>query len=291
MQTKHQIQQLLASTGLSPNKRLGQNFLIDLNLMRLLLDTAKPTDSDIVLEIGCGTGSLTQGLSELAGCVIAVEFDKNLADIARQQTCEKENVEIINADILEKKSSVNPIVLEKISSAQKQLQGRLLLIANLPYSVACPAIINLITGPLTVKAMFVTVQKEVADRMTASPGDGHYGIMSILMQIAGSVKLLKILSPSVFWPQPVVDSAMVSFIRCEQKAKRIKNMQLFRDCLGLFMQHRRKQLKGCTKFATGRLAKLDWDHIFAQTGINPCNRPEQLSPEDYLSIANLCSVP
>ena len=101
MQTKHQIQYLLESEGISPDKRLGQHFLIDLNLMRLLIEAAQIGSDDVVLEVGCGTGSLTQGLSERGGEVIAVEIDENLTRIAKGQLADKKNVEIINTDVLE----------------------------------------------------------------------------------------------------------------------------------------------------------------------------------------------
>ena len=105
MQTKRQIQQLLASAGASPNKQLGQHFLIDLNLMRLLVDSADITTDDVVLEVGCGTGSLTEALAERAGKVVSVEVDRALAEIARTRLAKAGNVEIINADALESKAA------------------------------------------------------------------------------------------------------------------------------------------------------------------------------------------
>jgi len=291
MQSKHQIKQLLAYAGVSPNKRFGQNFLIDLNLMNLLTEKARIKKEDIVLEIGCGTGSLTEPLAEKAGKVIAVELDHTLANIAKHQLAGKKNVEVINTDILKNKNTINPCFIEKIIAARKKTthHARLLLVANLPYNVATPVIMNLITGPLTVDAFFVTVQREVADRMLAKPGSKNYGVLTILMDAAGTVKIIKILKPAVFWPKPSVDSAMISFVRSEDKINRIKDMQLFRDCVNLFMQHRRKQIKSCTRFAKGQLAKIEnWPEIFRQTGINPTHRPAKLSCADYLAIADLC---
>lgn len=289
MQTKRQIQQLLSSAGVSPNKRLGQNFLIDLNLMNLLIDTADIRKNDLVLEVGCGTGSLTEGLAEKAGKVIAVELDRTLADITKHQLAGKKNLEIINTDVLKNKNTIKACIIDKINAARKKTTARFLLVANLPYNVATPVMINLITGPLTVDAMFVTIQKEVADRMTANPGSKSYGALTILLNATGTVKIIKILKPSVFWPKPAVDSAMISFVRNEDKISQIKDMQLFRDCINLFMQHRRKQIKSCTRFAKGQLAKIEnWPEIFRQAGINPTRRPAKLSCADYLAIADLC---
>jgi 16S rRNA (adenine1518-N6/adenine1519-N6)-dimethyltransferase len=289
MQTKQQIQQLLASAGISPNKHLGQHFLIDLNLMRLLVDSADIGGDDAVLEVGCGTGSLTEELAEKAGRVIAVEVDGLLATVAGEQLAEKKNVSVLNCDILENKSTINPIVTEAICSAQQKCSGRILLVANLPYNVSCPVIFNLVTGAVTADAMYVTVQKEVAERMTAGPGDGHYGILSILLAVAGEVKMERVLKPTVFWPQPQVASAMVSFVRDKEKVRQIKNMNLLSDVISLCMQHRRKMLQSAVKFAQGNLSQIDnWHQIFEECSIDPQNRPEQIQPEEFVAVANLC---
>jgi len=289
MQTKRQIQQLLASAGIFPNKRLGQNFLIDLNLMRLLIDSANIGGSDCVLEVGCGTGSLTEAIAEKASKVIAVEFDRKLAEIAKRQLAGAENVEIVNTDILESKNTISPIVAGAIEQARKKYSGRLMLVANLPYNCACPVMVNLIAGPVIADDMYVTVQKEVADRMTAAPGGSDYGVLSILLAAAGKVKIMRVLGPTVFWPAPQVDSAMVSFVRDEEKISRIRDMKLFSEVVNLFMGHRRKMVKACSKLAKGKLAEIkNWQEIFEKCAIDPHNRPEQLSPEDYIAIANSC---
>ena len=298
MQTKQQIQKLLASAGVSPNKRLGQNFLIDLNLMRLLIDSANISNNDIVLEVGCGTGSLTEGLSEKAGKVIATELDYTLAKIAKRQLSKKENVVVLATDILESKNTLNPTVTNALQSAHRNYPCRLLLIANLPYSVACPVMLNLLVGPTIADAMHVTVQKEIAGRMTAIPGGKHYGVLSIFLAAAGSVKTIRVLKPTVFWPQPQVDSAMISFVHNKKKANRIHNMELFSKLINLFMQHRRKMLKACTKLVQNKLKETDrfrgvseinnWPEIFQRCSIDPTDRPEKLSAENYIAIANLC---
>lgn len=289
MQTKHQIESLLASAGVGPNKRLGQNFLIDLNLMRFLIDSAEIEAGDVVLEVGCGTGSLTEGLAEKAGMLISVEYDKNLAPIARRQVADKENVEIINSDILENKNTLCIEAMERIEEAKAKLGGRCLLVANLPYNVAASVMANLVTGPVTADRMYVTVQKEVAERMVAGASDKRYGVLSIVLAAAGAAKIIRKLPASVFWPRPQVESAMVSFIRDEDKVGRISDFAIFRGVVNLLMSHRRKMVKACTKFAVGDLAKVkDWQGIFEQADIDPTCRPEVLSCEDYITIANLC---
>ncbi len=289
MQTKRQIQQLLASAGVRPNKRLGQHFLIDLNLMRLLVDSANINDNDIVLEVGCGTGSLAGELVEKAGFVIAVELDRTLAGLAKSSLANADNIEFINADVLKNKHTLSPAVISALESARDKYNGRVLLVANLPYNVASPTMLNLITGPVTADAMYVTVQKEVAGRMTAEPGCGEYGTLSIFLSVAGDVKTIRLLRPTVFWPQPKVDSAMIGFVRKQEKYRRIKDMDLFGETVNLFMGHRRKTLTACGRLARGRLEKINnWSEIFERCGIVPTSRPEQLSSEDYIAIANLC---
>lgn len=288
MQTKHQIQQLLESAGVSPKRRLGQHFLIDLNLMRLLVDCANINSDDIVLEVGCGTGSLTEALAERAGVVIAAEIDNALAEIAEAELESCENVEIVNTDILKNKSTITRIVANALTLARQKCPGRILLVANLPYNVASPVMLNLLAGPVVADAMYVTVQKQVADRMTASPGSSDYGTLSIYLSAAGNVRTIRVLRPTVFWPAPQVHSAMVSFVRSKDKIERIRDMVLLSNIVNLFMGHRRKMLKACTKFARDKLASIpDWPEIFRQCSIDPTRRPEQLSPQDYIALANL----
>jgi len=289
LQTKSEIQRLLAGAGVEPNKRLGQHFLIDLNLMRLLVNSADIRNNDIVLEVGCGTGSLTEALAQHAGYCIAVELSEDLAKIAKRQLAKAKNVEIINTDILENKNTLSPVVANALALARKKYTGRILLVANLPYNVASPAMLNLVIGPTVADPMYVTIQKEVADRMTAAPGSRDYGTLSIFLGATGDVKTLRVLKPTVFWPRPAVDSAMVSFVRKEAKLGRIANMEFFSETINLFMGHRRKMLKACTKLARGKLAKINnWPEIFARCRIDSTQRPEQLAPEDYIAIANLC---
>jgi 16S rRNA (adenine1518-N6/adenine1519-N6)-dimethyltransferase len=176
-----------------------------------------------------------------------------------------------------------------LESASKKHAGRFSLVANLPYNVASAVMLNLVTGPVTADGMYVTVQKEVADRMTSAYGSGDYGTLSILLAATGVVRIERRLKPAVFWPQPQVESAMVSFIRKTEKVSRIQSMGLFGNVVSLFMQHRRKMLKSCTKLATGSLLEIDnWQDIFDRSSIDTHKRPEQLSPDEYVGIANVC---
>ena len=289
MQSKRQIQQLLASAGTGPKKKLGQNFLIDLNLLHLIVSSSNIRETDIILEIGCGTGSMTQALAEKAHRVIAVEYDKVLAAIAVEQLRDTPNVRVLNCDALAGKGSLNPLVADAIDSAAEQCKGRLLLVANLPYSVASPIILNMVAGPTIADEMHITVQKEVAHKMTAGAGQDDYGPMAILLAATGTAQIARIFKPTVFWPRPQVDSALVHFIRDHDRTAQTRDFDLLADVVNLFLGHRRKTLQACTKLATGRLPKThDWPAIFAAASIDPALRPDQLTPRQYVELANRC---
>lgn len=289
MQTKQDIERLLAGAGTQPKHRLGQNFLIDLNLMRLLIQAAHLNKQDVVLEVGTGTGSFSQGIAEHCGRLITVEYDTTLFKIARTQLGKFDNVTQFNLDVLENKNKIQREVLNTIQEARDACGGRFLLVANLPYNVGSSVMANLICGPVAADGMFVTIQKEVADRMAAAPANSDYGTLSILMGATGTVQVLKKLPASVFWPRPQVESAMVSFQRDDKKAGEIHDMQTFREIINLFMGHRRKMLKACTKFADGNLEKVrHWAEIFDEAVVDPHKRPEEMTPKEYINIANLC---
>lgn len=289
MQTKQEIERLLAAAGTQPKHRLGQNFLIDLNLMRFLLDAAHVHAQDVVFEVGCGTGSFTEELVKSAGHVVGIEYDEDLYKIVKRRLDKASNLTLINADALENKNAINTEAVEALRAARANFPSRLLLVANLPYSVASSVMANLISGRMTADEMYVTVQKEVAERMAALPAHEEYGPLSILMSATGRVHLLKKLPASVFWPRPQVESAMVSFIRDEARAAQIHSMPVLRQVIQLFMGHRRKMVKACVKFADGDLAKVrHWPDVFAEAFVDPQKRPEELPPEDYINIANLC---
>jgi len=290
MQTKQEIQQLLASTGEMPKKRLGQHFLIDLNLARLLVDHPQIQAQDVVLEVGCGTGSLTEAMALQAGHVIAVDLDPTVARIAQSKLADCSNVEIINADILANKHRINAQVLNRIQEARARHAGRFLLVANLPYHIASPLMINLVVANPPVDGMVVTIQKEVGDRMMASPGSNDYGGLSILLQATGHMELVRVLKPTVFWPKPLVDSAIVSYRYSRQKAEQIPNMSLLQALIDLFMTHRRKMLQATVKKTDGHLCKRsDWSDIFAQCQVDATLRPNQVSVQAYAAMARAIS--
>ncbi len=257
--------------------------------MGILVDNAGITGRDTVLEVGPGTGSFTEEIASRAGFVAAVEFDDVLADIASHKLQKFKNVCVINADILESKSVLCTEAVDRLEASRAKLGGRLLLVANLPYNVSTPVMMNLISGPLVADRMDVTVQKEVGERMSASAGSGDYGSLSVMMSATGKVRIIRKLGTEVFWPRPRVESVMVEYIRDEDKVSQIHDIGMLSDVVGLLMGHRRKMIRSCVKFAEGRLGNINnWSAIFSEAVVDPHKRPQELRFGEYVSIANIC---
>lgn len=281
--TKQNIQELLSRSDISPRRQWGQHFLIDLNLMRLLADTAELQGNETVLEVGAGTGSLTDLVATRAGRVIAVEIDQALAAIAAKELNQHGNVTLINTDILSSKHTMNNEVLDAIAASQAELQGPFLLIANLPYQVSAPLMINLLFGDLICEAMFVTVQLEVANRMTAVPGTREFGPLSILLQAAGRVRQFHKIKPTAFWPLPNVYSAMIRWQRDKNLRAQIHDITALKKVVDLLLGHRRKTIKRCLA-----LGNIEYDpvRLSEKLRIDLNARAETLPVEKYVQLAN-----
>jgi len=209
VQTKRDIQSLLATAGIRPLKRFGQNFLIDGNLMRKLLVAAEPGPTDVVLEVGPGTGSLTEELLAISGHVVAVEIDRTLQTVCWDRFGASPRFTLIRGDVLERKTSIALQVRRTLLDRHLALGGRLMLVANLPYQVATPLVVDLLLSELPVSLMCFTVQAEVADRLMAEPGTKEYGPISVFCQLFADVSRIARVPASAFWPAPKVESAMV----------------------------------------------------------------------------------
>ncbi len=250
MQHLSQIKSLLAAYNLHPRHRLGQNFLIDSAKLDAIVQAAQIEPGEVVLEVGPGTGVLTSRLLQAGARVLAVEIDQQLEPMLREQfAAQGDCFQLIIADVLAGKHEINPVVVEALSvmcdgDEQKESgrdQGRgFKLIANLPYQVASPLLINLALDHPSMRLGLVMVQKEVADRLTAEPGGKEYGAMSVLVQAMCEVTMVLTLPPGCFWPQPKVTSAVVRVQRRE-RALTDDPQTLAKLTQRLFSQ-RRKQL-------------------------------------------------
>jgi len=202
--TLTEIKAMLAEAGLRPQKRYGQHFLIDGNLMRMLVDAADLGPADTVLEVGPGVGNLTELLVERAGRVVAVEIDPAIAEIARRRLAGAANLDFLVIDVLANKHTVAPEVLDVAEARRLACGGPLKLIANLPYQAATPLVAELVLRDPPLERLVFTVQEEVAARFAASPGTADYGPVGVIVQALGQVEILRRLGPSVFWPRPQV---------------------------------------------------------------------------------------
>ncbi len=236
MQSLTQIKELLAARGLAPRRQFGQNFLADHNLIRKLVESSGVRAGDLVLEVGPGTGTLTEELLARGCRVIAAEVDHGLCSLLRERFAASGSTsfELVEGDCLSGKRSLSPGLSARLASEA------FVLVSNLPYGAGTPVMTVLLAEYPRCRGMFVTIQREVAQRLTASAGSEDYGPLAILVAATASVEHLAMLPPECFWPRPEVTSAMVAVRRVDHP--------LTGDPRGLFdfaqrlFEKRRKQL-------------------------------------------------
>ncbi len=286
-QTLGYLRDLFAARGIRPKKKLGQNFLIDLNLLDVILRAAELTSEDLAVEVGSGTGSLTARLAEEAGAVLSVELDDDFYLLAKEVVGGRPNVTLRNADILRNKNALNPGVLDTLRELFESAGcTRLKLVANLPYAVATPVISNFLLSDLPFERLVVMVQLEIAERLMARPGCKDYGALSVLVQSLAEVSpVRRSVPPAVFWPRPQVASAIVLIRPDEHKRARVGDVHRFRAFLRDLYSHRRKNLRGALAgMPSGRRAKDEVDQKLARLGIDGWVRAENLSVEQHLRL-------
>jgi 16S rRNA (adenine1518-N6/adenine1519-N6)-dimethyltransferase len=290
-QTLSYLHRLFESFGLEAKSKLGQNFLIDLNLLDLIVRTGEVAATDAVLEVGTGTGSLTSKLAEHAGAVVTVEIDKSLQPVAKQVIGPRPNVRFVFGDCLAKKSELNPDMLTvwdeeaaRVGATKKKL------IANLPYVIATPLISNLLVSRTDVEHMVVMVQWEIAERLRAVPGTKDYNALSVLVQSVADVETVRKVLPSNFYPRPKVDSAIVLIKPNAEKRAKVGDVLAFRTFLRDLYVHRRKNLRqALSGWPTGAKDKAVVDAKLAELGIDGKLRSEALDLEQHLRLARAFS--
>lgn len=272
-QTLSTIKSLLAAQGLHPRKRFGQNFLHDHNKLRVILDAAELRPGDTVLEVGPGTGVLTEPMLERGVRVVAVEIDRDMCQILRDRLGgDTDRFTLINADVLENKHTINPAVVRALNRDSSATSFE--LIANLPYNIASPLLATLAMDHPAMTSAVVMLQSEVADRLTAAPGGKEYGPLGVLLQAMCEQKLITTLSPHCFWPSPAVDSAVVKLTRLARPLT--DNPHRLGDFLHTLFSKRRKQIGSI----------LGRDQSFP-ADIDPMKRPEQLSVDQLIRLSAL----
>ncbi len=285
-QTLSFLKRRFEEAGIRPHTKSGQNFLIDLNLQRVLLEAAELGPEDVVLEVGTGTGSLTALMAEKVAAVVTVEIDEKLFQLAGEELFHLDNVVMLRQDALKNKNRLHPAVLEAVAGQLDMAEGRRFkLVANLPYSIATPIVSNLLAIDRPPKLTVVTIQKELADRITAAPGNKDYGALSIWIRSQCRAEIVRTMPPSVFWPRPKVSSAIVRVMLDEALRGRIPDRQFFHTFVRSMFFHRRKLLRSELLSAfKKRLGKPEVDAILADAGLNKTVRAETLDVDAMLRL-------
>lgn len=291
---------LLRANGLEAKSKLGQNFLVDLNLMDIVVRAAELTREDAVLEVGTGTGSLTGRLVELAGAVVSAEIDSALHNLARRSVQgQGDRVRLILSDILRTKNELNRSVIDSWLEAAKAAGAkRLKMVANLPYAVAVPVMANLlVAGPVPALQVGM-VQWEIAERLAAKPGEEAFGSISVLAQSVAKVSIVRKIPPKAFFPAPKVDSAIVR-LESDPEARAALEarlatpdgpgaMERWRNFLRDLYCHRRKNVRGALVSLPGqKMGKPEIDAKLAAAGIDGNRRAETMGIDEHL---RLCEV-
>ena len=260
-------------------KKFGQNFLIDSNILDKIVQSAGVTKEDCVLEIGPGIGTMTQYLAEAAREVVAVENDKNLIPILKDTLSEYDNVTVINEDIL--KVDLNQIVQDKNG-------GRpIKVVANLPYYITTPIIMGLFENHVPLKSITIMVQKEVADRMQVGPGTKDYGALSLAVQYYAKPEIITRVPASCFMPRPNVDSTVIRLERYEEPPVFVKDEKyLFAVIRASFNQRRKTLANGLTNAGNLGVNRQLVEEALTQMGLSATVRGEALTLSQFAELSN-----
>ncbi len=261
-------------------KKFGQNFLIDPHVLEKIIASAGIGREDFVLEIGPGIGTMTQYLCEHAGQVMAVEIDKNLIPILEETLQEYQNVSIVNQDILK-------MDLKEI--AEKENDGkRIKVVANLPYYITTPIIMELFESRMPLESVTVMVQKEVADRMQAEPGTKEYGALSLAVQYYAEAEIVANVPPNSFLPRPKVGSAVIRLTCHKENPVQVKDERfLFRIIRASFNQRRKTLQNGLANDPSLSVSKEQVAEALESMGLSATIRGERLSLQEFAALSNL----
>ncbi|PRX26460.1 16S rRNA (adenine1518-N6/adenine1519-N6)-dimethyltransferase [Orenia metallireducens] len=265
---------ILRKHNLQLKKSLGQNFLIDNNILNKIVETADLTEEDTVIEIGPGIGSLTQKMAETGARVIAVELDDRLIPVLKESLNVYNNIEIVHGDALEVDFS-------------ELVDGSFKLVANLPYYITTPIIMRLLEEGFDVEKIVVMIQKEVGERMVASPGGKDYGILSIGVQYHSNPEIAFVVPPTVFIPQPKVESVVIDLkVKEEQNLEVVDEEFFFKVVKSAFHQRRKTIRNSLSKAPYMNLNRDLIDQALEEVGIDPRRRAEKLSIETFAQLSN-----
>lgn len=268
------LKTLLLKHGFTFKKAFGQNFLTDTSLLGEIADSSKITNTDTVLEIGCGAGALTRELSKRAKRVVGYEIDEKLKPVLKEQLEEFDNVNIVYKDVLK----------EDFVCLEKNLGKDYVMCANLPYYITTPIIMKFIENSKNIKSMIVMVQEEVALRLVSKAGTSDYGAITVGINLRGSAEIIKRVGREMFTPAPNVDSAVVKITFNRDKFKGV-DFDGVRDVVKIAFMNRRKML--VNNLMNGyKINREKAENILNQVGIQLTARGETLTAEDFVKLAD-----
>ncbi|MEJ8546146.1 16S rRNA (adenine(1518)-N(6)/adenine(1519)-N(6))-dimethyltransferase RsmA [Brevibacillus borstelensis] len=278
--TPTRTKEVLEKYGFSFKKSLGQNFLIDTNILHNIVDAAELDRSKAAIEIGPGIGALTEQLGRAAGRVVAIEIDQRLLPILEDTLAPYDNVEVVHGDVLE--LDLAALVRDKLAGYEK-----VSVVANLPYYVTTAILMKLLESRLPLENIVVMIQKEVAERIAAKPGSKDYGSLSVAAQFYAETEVAMIVPATVFIPRPNVDSAVIKLkIRDRPPVKVEDEALFFRLVRASFAQRRKTLLNNLMSGLFDKQRKDEVIQMLSDLAIDPGRRGETLSIGEYASLAN-----
>lgn len=272
--------EILKKYNFNFQKRFGQNFLIDSNILTKIVESAEVTKEDFVLEIGPGIGTMTQYLAESAREVVAVEIDKSLIPILGDTLSSYNNVTVINEDILK-------VDIERL--VQEKNQGKpIKVVANLPYYITTPIIMGLFESHVPLKSITIMVQKEVADRMQVGPGTKDYGALSLAVQYYARPEVIAYVSPACFIPKPNVGSAVIRLDRYEKPPVETEDEAfLFAVIKAAFNQRRKTLANGLANARELGITRQQAEEALLQMELSSSIRGEALTLREFADLSNI----
>lgn len=279
--TPIRTKEILEKYGFSFKKSLGQNFLIDPNILRNIVSHANLTKDSGAIEVGPGIGALTEHLAREAKKVVSFEIDQRLLPVLEDTLSPYENVEIVHSDVL--KADVAKIIETEFSGIKD-----IMVVANLPYYVTTPILMKLLNDRLPIRGFVVMMQKEVADRISAKPGTKAYGSLSIAIQYYMTAEVAMIVPKTVFMPQPNVDSAVIRLIKHDTPPVQVIDEDFLFEVSRLSFAQRRKTILNNLQngLVNGKQNKQKIIEALEQAGIEPTRRGETLTIQEFGQLAD-----
>ena len=275
--------ELLKRYGIRPRKKLGQNFLIDNRALEKIIEAGELTKNDLVIEIGAGTGSLTERIAPLAAKVIAVEIDERLGPVLKERLAQFDNIQIVHRDIL--KIGIKGLL--ELLSVKPSTFNAVKVVANLPYYIVTPIIINLLQQKPTPNLIVILVQKELAERITAYPGTKSYGAFTIACQYYCTAELICNVGKEAFSPQPKVDSTIVKMVVMPHPLVKAGDEDFFFSIVRASFGKRRKTIENALLYHLINWERQQLRERLIKAGVDHRRRPETLSIKEFARLADI----